>query len=692
MSSGPNSPFWSPPVASSRRPHVLLLNLGRSALELLQSSRYRLVGLAMAVWMAVWLATRLVFLAHAHAIANNGLGRALAALAVGEVFDFVSALWLALPLALYLTVTTERWFRRRWQRRLLAAGFLGILFAALFVGIIEWYFFDEFDGRFNFVAVDYLVYPTEVVDNIRESYPLGPALAIPFLLAAAIAWAGRNGFARAWQVPARPTRRGAFAATFLALLASLTLVVGPSLARVSNDRVLNEVAANGPYSFWLALLGRDAPYEGLYASRPAAQVFTRLPKLLGAQPPMPQPPHDTFRVVHGDRAQRRLNVVVVLEESLGSEFIGALSGRSPSLTPEFDALSRQGTLLARAYATGNRTIRAIEATTSSLPPLPGASIVRRAASRDLFTLPGLLRARGYQTAFVYGGHALFDGMSGYLSQNGVDRIVDQAAMPPGAFTTAWGVADEVIFDRALAEMDTMAATGQPFYTLVLSVSNHRPYEFPQDHLQWDHSLKRRDNAVRYADYALGRFMRQAREHAFFSDTVFVLMGDHGARVYGAAEIPLASYEVPILFIGPDVAPGARIETVASSLDVPPTILGILGFEYESLFFGRDVFHLPPGEGRALMGHNSEIGLLHSGRMAVLGLHEQANVYQVDLATRSMAPLAELDAQARSLIEDAIAYYDGADLAYRTGEYTMDEIREEIAALGLANADLVETRN
>jgi arylsulfatase A-like enzyme len=175
-------------------------------------------------------------------------------------------------------------------------------------------------------------------------------------------------------------------------------------------------------------------------------------------------------------------------------------------------------------------------------------------------------------------------------------------------------------------------------------------------------------------------MAQARAHRFYGRTLFVLMGDHGARVYGAAEIPLASYEVPILFLGPGVAAGSRLDTVASSLDVPPTILGILGVDYESLFFGNDVFRPDGEEGRALMGHNSEVALLRGGRMAVLGLHQQARVYTVDPATRAMTPLATLDAPARQLVSDAIAYYDGADLALRTGEYTMEEIREELAEL------------
>ncbi len=340
-------------------------------------------------------------------------------------------------------------------------------------------------------------------------------------------------------------------------------------------------------------------------------------------------------------------------------------------------MPKEGTLLTHAYSTGNRTIRAIEATTSSLPPLPGESIARRDASVHLFTLPELLKGQGYQTMFVYGGRALFDGMGRYLSRNGVERIVDQGVFPKGTFTTAWGACDEAIFTKALAEMEAARATGKPFYSLVLSVSNHRPFAFPQDHLKLDPRYHRRENAVRYADYALGEFMAQAKAKGFYRDTLFVLMGDHGARVYGAAEIPLASYEVPVLFLGAGISEGERgrrVDTLASSLDVPPTVMGLLGMSYDSKFFGHDVLRIPPSEGRALMTHNSEIALLRGGRMAVLGLHESVDLYDVDLAKGEMKCRKAVDRPDSNLVEDAIAYYNGADRLYRGGAYAYSPAR------------------
>ena len=647
--------------------------------SLLIESRYRLVALLVSLYMAAWLLTRLWLVVVQHALTRNGLGPTLKALAVGEMFDGVSVLWLALPLVLYLTLVPERWFRGRLNRGVLYFWMATACFSALFTAVVEYYFFDEFNGRFNFVAVDYLIYPTEVVDNIWQSYHTGFVLTFVALASLAAIYLLRRPLRAAWSKPAPGLQRLGFLAAFAAVLAAATWTVSAPMARISDDRALNEIAGNGYYSFFMALLGSDAPYEGLYATRPQPAVLARLHRLLGAEPAAAQASFSvgtTLRRVQNPGPARHLNVVVVLEESLGSEFIGVLHPREDgeSLTPSFDALTREGTLLTHAYSTGNRTIRAIEATTSSLPPLPGTSIVRRDASVGLFTLPELLRSLGYQTSFVYGGRALFDGMGKYLSRNGVDTIVDQGDYPKGTFSTAWGVADEAIFAKALETMDQAHATGKPFYSLVLSVSNHRPFTFPQGQIKAEPRFHRRENVVRYADYALGRFLREAKSHAFYKDTLFVLMGDHGARVYGAAEIPLPSYEVPILFIGPGVPAGARVDTLASSLDVPPTILGVLGQSYDSKFFGQDIFRIDAAKGRALMSHNNNVALMRGGRLAVLGLHESATLYDVDLAKGEQVKAKTVDVEGRELIEDAIAYYNGADRLYRGGAYAFTDSR------------------
>jgi len=635
----------------------------------LLAPRFGVMRLVLTCFLLLSLLTRIGLLAMHRAPSVDGLVLTAAALARGTGFDLLAALWILAPLTLYLALVPERWFRWRGHAGALRAGvFLG-LYAMLFIALAEGFFFAEFDGRFNFVAVDYLIFPTEVTLNLWESYPLVWLLGGLLVVTLVIARLLRGRLARLTAGPTAPALRVGFTACHAAGIWLLGVLLAPMSGNLSEDRALNEIVGNGYHAFWSALIGQDAPYEGRYASIPIDEALTRLPRLLAEPATVP----GSFvagsvrrRVEPGDSI-RRLNVVIVLEESFGSAFVGALQSGEPGLTPHFDSLAAEGTLLVNAYSTGNRTIRAIEAITASLPPLPGISLVRRPASQDLFTLPALLRERGYRTMFNYGGRALFDGMGSYLRNNGVDRIIELDDYPDSAFRTAWGVADEVIFDRALAEMDTLATNGDPFYALVLSVSNHKPYRFPALVVARVPKLGGRRNAVRYADYALGRFLRQARSHPFFDNTLFVLIGDHGARVYGAAEIPLASYEVPILFYAPKWIPsGVRVATLASTLDVAPTILGVLGLGYESRFFGQDILRLPAAAGRAPMTHNSVVSVMDDSTLVVLGLHGSIMLYRREGGAVIMAPQSRWTGADRERVEDAIAFYTGADWLYRNG--------------------------
>ena len=637
-------------------------------------ARYSAAAMLAVVVFVLSLATRAVLIGVHGGWPANRWPAIAGAFATGATYDVLVTLWLLLPLVLYLTFATARWLGRRTNRALLFATIAVATGGALFVAMAEVLFFSEFDGRFNFVAVDYLIYPTEVVNNIWESYPTGWIVAAIAIVAGAIVYLGRHRIRNSITAAAPLRGRLKLAAAYVLVLAALSLTMSPKIAHISEDRALNEVASNGYYAFWQAFWGQGTSYDALYATRNSAVTLPRLRGLLtDAESPIAAfAPRTTLRHVAATRPARRLNIVVVLEESLGSQFIGTLHPDSGAgLTPHFDSIAAEGTLLTRAFSTGNRTIRALEATTSSLPPLPGVSVVRRAESVDLFTLPALLRSRGYATQFVYGGRAVFDGMGAYMRNNGVEHVIEQKDYPAGGFTTAWGVADEAIFDKTLAEMDSLHAIGKPFYTLVLSVSNHRPYTYPAGRIKADPDERKRTNVVQYADWALGRFIRQARTHAFFDSTVFVLMGDHGPRVYGAAEIPLPSYTIPVVFYAPGIVKaGVRLNDIASSMDIPPTVLGLLGGDYDSKFFGRDVLSPEPRSGLAVMTHNNEIALMRGQRVAVLGLRGAATVYDLD-ASGGLHRVPVPDASGLMLVEDAIAYFQTADELYRDGAYRFD---------------------
>jgi phosphoglycerol transferase MdoB-like AlkP superfamily enzyme len=334
--------------------------------------------------------------------------------------------------------------------------------------------------------------------------------------------------------------------------------------------------------------------------------------------------------------------------------------------------TEEGLLFTNLYASGNRTVRGFEGVLSSFPPLPGDSIVKRDLSDNVETIARVLKRDGYATVFLYGGRGVFDGMRSYAVRNGYDRFIEQKHLANPTFTSIWGVCDEDLFARSLDEMRDLAKGDKPFLATILSVSNHKPFTYPKGRIPEDPDKRRRDYAVKYSDYALGQFFRGAKKEPFWTNTVFVVVADHGARVYGQQSIPIHSYEIPLVVLGPaSVQSAARLSQLGCSLDVAPTVLGLLGRPYETMFFGRDLLNSPGEQGRALLNHNRDIGLLMDDRMVVLGLFKSAEFYEGNPKLKEMTGQGRIGEREAELEKDAIALYQVADDLYVNRRYRID---------------------
>ncbi len=551
--------------------------------------------------------------------------------------------------------------------------FLTAFYVETFLLFTEFFFYEEFHSRFNTVAVDYLIYPHEVFVNIWQSYPVGIVLIGVLLLSAGWLALAMKLFARMWETPFTNGAR------FLRLVAGIIVAAGLALtinfhgAHVSKDRTLNELANNGQISFVAAFWTRNLDYSAFYRTLPLAEAWQRARRMLAeTNTQFVAEGESITRHVSGDPARPRLNVVIFLEESLGSEFWGCL-GRTNTLTPEMDKLAGEdGLLFTHLYACGNRTVRGMEGVLSSFPPLPGDSIVKRDRSDNVETIARVLKRDGYNTIFLYGGRGVFDGMRSFAVRNGYDRFIEQKHFAHPTFTTAWGVCDEDLFLRALEEFRDLNQSGQPFCATVLSVSNHKPYTFPEGKIPEDPKAQRQEHAVKYSDYALGRFFAAAKKEAFWTNTIFAVVADHGARVYGSQSIPIHSYEIPLVIAGPAVVKSPqRIAQLGGSLDVGPTLLGLLGRPYESMFFGRDLLKLRPEDGRALLNHNRDIGMLSHDRLVVLGLQKTVEFYEGDPAKVDMTRLTSPQPPDLEIEKNATAIYQVADELYVNRRYRLD---------------------
>lgn len=527
----------------------------------------------------------------------------------GFRFDVLVTFASALPQLLFLTILPASGRLGRFSKVLLEIQWVvGFLFLWV-VLIAEWMFFDDFRSRLNYIAFEYLVYPTEVCCNIWESYQTGKILSVVGLLGFASYLFCRHRYLPRLNDGMSTGRRWRLFGATHVIVAGLAATTSMESMQVTHDRAANECAGNGLYSFCYYAWTCRVEFEDMYLTLGAADAARRTQSAVtdASDRPFAGSFHPLDRIENTGRPQRDVNVVLILEESLGSEFVGAL-GDSRGLTPELDRLARQGLLFDNWYATGNRTARALEAVTTSLPPLPTESILKRDHSENVFTIADVLEKRGYERLFITGGRGVFDGVRSFMTANGFNHFVEQGDYEDPLFVNAWGVADEDMFHRAIEELDKLQQTGKPFFATLLTVSNHRPFTFPDGRIP--DNTQSRENAVRYADWALGEFFRHAARRDFYRNTIFVVMGDHGARVYGSQMFPMSSYRVPVLVIDP--ARKSRPEcchTLASSIDIAPTIMGLLGGSYRSVFFGHDVLSRDPNKAYAIMQHNHELAIL-----------------------------------------------------------------------------------
>lgn len=569
----------------------------------------------------------------------------VAAVPLGSFDDFVVALLLGAPFLAGFYA-----FAPALRRPVLAAAahllFLAMLAALVFIEAAQFLFWNEFDSRFNSIAVNYLIFPREVIGNIRESFDLAVLLPVVGVLAFAPYLPLRGALQRALRDDlARGERRRGFAVAAGALL----LGVGGMLLNTTNvfsDRALNEAAKNGLHSFIEAALTNDQRYEGIYLGMPDSEALPIVRGMVAQDNttflrPASEP--SLLRHVAAGMSPRKLNVVMILDESFGSTYVDGLDNdRTESISPRLSRLAKDGLFFTNVYATGNRTVRALEAVFTSFPPIPGISTARRSGSEGMNSLPFLLAREGYRTAFLYGGRSAFDNMGHFWSTVGFQQVWDQGDIADQGFTTIWGVADEYLYGEALKRFDALTSDGRPAFLAMLTVSNHRPYTYPPGRIDKDPAQKRRENAATYADWAFGDFIERARSHAWFRDTVFVFMGDHGPRVYGAAQVPVPSYRVPLLFYAPTHIAPQRNPVLGSNMDIAPTLLGLLGLSYDSPFFGVDLRRVPPGAGRIAMEHNFSVAVGDSTSVAMLLPGRGSRGYAMDIGPHELKGRDEPD--------------------------------------------------
>ena len=546
----------------------------------------------------------------------------------------------------------------------------------LFMEIATPAFIETYDFRPNRLFIEYLIYPKEVFNMLMEGHFNAVLFSLLSTVIAALiywklsAWAVKNLRTMSWKV--RP---------FIALLVIAVAFIGarssfqhrginPAMVAFSSDALVNSLVLNSGYSvLYAAQQFKDEEKSSeMYGKMDHDEMLRILKESRGR--PQSDYISDKFPTLTKNRATyqgKPKNIVILLQESLGAQFIGTLGGKP--LSPNIDKLAEEGWLFENLYATGTRSVRGIEAVTAGFTPTPARAVVKlNNAQRNFFTIAELLAKQGYDTSFIYGGEKHFDNMASFFYGNGFQTIIDQQDYQNPKFTATWGVSDEDLFDKANETFSKLHDEGKPFFSLVFSSSNHDPFEFPDGKIElYEQPKATRNNSAKYADYAVGHFFELAKKSNYWNDTIFLVIADHDSRVAGASLMPIKHFHIPALILGGGIEP-RRDNRLVSQIDMPTTLLSLAGVSGNYPMMGFDLTQ-DVNPDRALMQFDQTQALMKGNYDVVIQTAGGgAKGYHYDKASEN---LTEKDVPV-AMKKEALAYALLGSYLYKNRLYQMGD--------------------
>ncbi|MDO4431491.1 MAG: LTA synthase family protein [Lonepinella koalarum] len=542
-------------------------------------------------------------------------------------------------------------------------GFLRIWLSAwsvfiLFMEVATPVFIETYDFRPNRLFIEYLLYLKEVFSMLVNGHLVAVVSSLVVtVIASWLYWklakkVVKNLAPLNWKM--RPLLAiVVIAVAFIGARSSFAhRGINPAMVAFSNDPLVNSLVLNSGYSVLYAaqqLKDEDKSSE-IYGKMPVEEMLQivkessqrKASDYISEETPTLSRNQSTFQ-------GKPKNILIILEESLGAQFIGTLGGKP--FSPEFDKLAQEGWLFENLYATGTRSVRGIEAVIAGFTPTPARATVKLAKSQNgFFTIAELLRRQGYQTSFIYGGEKHFDNMASYFYGNGFETIIDEKDYKNPKFVATWGISDEDLFDKAHETFSELAKQDKPFFSLVFTSSNHDPFEFPDGKIElFDKEKQTRNNAAKYADYALGYFFKQAKSSDYWQNTIFLIVADHDSRVGGESLVPIRHFHIPGLILGADIEP-RRDSRLVSQIDMPTTLLSLAGISGEYPMIGYDLTKAD-NPNRAFMQYDQTQAMMKGTDVIILQPNTVPKGYVYNLATKQL----EAQEQPEALKKEALAH-------------------------------------
>jgi phosphoglycerol transferase MdoB-like AlkP superfamily enzyme len=306
------------------------------------------------------------------------------------------------------------------------------------------------------------------------------------------------------------------------------------------------------------------------------------------------------------------NIIILIVESFTATCISSLGGLEGP-TPAFNSLVKEGILFDNFYANGNRSDKAMTAVISGYPSLPGSSVIKYAQKTEkLDFITHELKKSGYKSSYFFGGSIDFANYRSYLVAAGFDKIVSMDDFDPKTYNSKWGAWDHIVLQRLL---DETPDTASRFCNILFSLTSHEPFEIPtKPYLKGSGEEVLFLNSIHYTDESIGDFIKQAKQKAWWENTLVVIIADHGTRFPGnLTESEPDRFRVPMLWLGGALAKqDTVIHTYGSQLDIAKTILNQMGLQGDTFTFGNDLLATGGAEHFAYYTYSSGIVMLKPG--------------------------------------------------------------------------------
>jgi phosphoglycerol transferase MdoB-like AlkP superfamily enzyme len=568
--------------------------------------------------------------------------------------------------------------------KILKVVFFSIFMSVLFFELATPAFINEYGFRPNRLFIEYLAYPNEIMKMLVNGHLLTLVLVISLLvLTGKIIWpVFTKILSQSSSTPINTPVSSSlsFIVLFIMLFSFARGTTGhrpinPSFVYTSTDPMVNSLTLNSIYSVAHAYeqFGDEINAAKIYGKMDVKEIIEIIQEETGLDP-------DSFTYLDSPSLASRpaiyqgkpKNLVIILEESLGAQFVSSLGGLE--LTPEIDKLNGEGWAFNNLYATGTRSVRGIEAVITGFTPTPARAVVKLDKSQNnFFTIASLLQSHNYSTQFIYGGESHFDNMKSFFLGNGFTDIVDFDDIKDPQFVASWGASDEDLFIQADIELNQLHNANKPFFSFIFTSSNHDPFEIPEGIVteknytgeqlkKYDENELLRHKAIQYADYALGQFIDKAKTQPYWKDTVFLIVADHDARATGNELVPINNFHIPGVILNSGRKPFVD-ERVVSQIDMAPTLLSLIGIENTSPMLGHDLNN-DEAAGRAIMQYADNFAFMEGNVVTILQPQKKPLSFDYDPQTNKL----ESKENSSRLVEITLAHALWGSLAYKNEWY------------------------